>query len=95
MISKKVILSFCGIILMFSLINTANSAGDKIKLRLHLKKGESYGMQMVADQKISQTIQGQKQDMNQTIGMGYKMYVEDVDASGIISIDLPPKKWTL
>ncbi len=59
---------------------------EKIQLRLCLQAGESYNLRMVAEQKISQTIQEQTQDILQTIGTGYTFDVEDVDFDGSITV---------
>ena len=45
--------------------------GEKIDLRFRLQEGRSYKLQMVADQRIAQTIQGQKQQMTQTLGVAF------------------------
>lgn len=45
-------------------------ASDKILLRFQLQEGKTYRMQMTLDQKVTQTILGQKQDMVQLIRMG-------------------------
>ncbi len=60
-------------------------AEDKVSLRLNLAEGKTYNLKMTAQQKISQTIQGRKVDMDQTLGMGYSFAVTDVDANGAIS----------
>ncbi|MCK4330156.1 hypothetical protein KAX02_09965 [candidate division WOR-3 bacterium] len=59
---------------------------EKIQLRLCLQAGESYNLRMVVEQKISQTIQEQTQDILQTIGTGYTFDVEDVDFNGSITV---------
>jgi hypothetical protein len=60
------------------------AGGDKLDLKLRLKKGEAYHVGVVVDQDITQTAPGaaQPQAMKQKIGMGYRMEVLDVDAEG-------------
>ncbi len=67
---------------IFAASALAAPAQDKVQLRLQLKKGQSYKQEMVSDQEISQTIQGQRLDMTQTTGMGFTYDVEEVRADG-------------
>ena len=55
-------------------------AGEKIELRLRLKKGDSFELSMTMDQDVVQKIQGRKHGMKQTMRSGYTMDVLDVDA---------------
>lgn len=63
-----------------------SSSADKIDLKFNLKQGQSYRMRMVMDQKISQTMQGQEQNINQKMVMGVGFDVQEVDTNGIISL---------
>lgn len=51
-------------------------------LKLKLQKGDKYEMEMTADQKISQELKGQKQNMNQKISFVYSYNVLDKDNQG-------------
>jgi hypothetical protein len=55
---------------------------EKLQLRLNLEAGESYRLRMITDQKVSQTIQGQQQDLTQTVGIGYTFDVGEVKSDG-------------
>lgn len=83
---KKALFAVLAILLVVSLVAACGPDTGKADLRLRLKKGETYNLRMTADQKISQTIQGQKQDIAQTIGMGYTFSVVDVEADGTASV---------
>ncbi len=57
-------------------------AEPKIQYKLRLQKGQEYYAKMAAEQKITQTVMGQSQDIEQTIGLGTDLDVVDVDRSG-------------
>lgn len=59
---------------------------EKLQLKINLKKGETYKIKMVVDQKISQTIMEMKQDMTQAIGIVFSCNVTDVGADGTMTI---------
>lgn len=89
MLRKKSLLTVWAAILAVGVGgSSAQSAGEKIKLRLRLKKGESYKLRMTTDQKISQTIQGKQVDMSQTMGIGFTYHVREVDADGTAAVKL-------
>lgn len=55
---------------------------EKIQYQMRFKEGEKYYMRFVAEQKISQTILGQEQNMDQTIGLGLDLDVKNVEPNG-------------
>lgn len=59
---------------------------NKIKLRLNATKGESYQYRIAVEQRISQTIMEQEQYMDQSLAIGFKMSIEDVDKQGDATI---------
>src|SRR5947207_14921368 len=63
------------------LVGPASRGADdgKVELKLRLKKGDVQRVGLTLDQSISQTIQGQKYDVKQTMGTGYVMTVDDLD----------------
>jgi hypothetical protein len=61
---------------------------QKIQLRLRLQQGQSYNLQVNTHQKVSQTIQGEKQDTIQTINIGYTYKVKDVDPDGAAKVSV-------
>ena len=69
-------------------VKLTTGTGEKVLLRLRLEKGKSYKVQMTADQKITQNIQGREQKISQTIGILFKYAVQDVAADGTASIDV-------
>lgn len=83
---KRNLFGILVVVLAVSIVALGNSATDRVQLRLHLQEGKSYNIQMTIDQKISQTIQGQRQDMTQTMGMGYSFDVVEVDENGMVSV---------
>ena len=64
----------------------ANAGGEKVRLRLRLEKGKSYGIKMTVQQKIAQTIQGNKVDVDQTMGMEYTFDVLEVKDDGTMTV---------
>jgi hypothetical protein len=69
-------------------VATAAGADGLVSLQLRLKKGETYNLRMLMVQKISQTIQGQKMDMDQTMGMGMAFSVTDVRPDGVQDVSV-------
>lgn len=56
--------------------------GGKVNLRLNLEPGRSYGLEMTVKQHIVQTIQGNRQEMDQEMSTGYLFEVKEVDGEG-------------
>ncbi len=61
---------------------------ERVELRLRLKGGESYRLRMTTVQKVLQTIQGRRQEMNQTMAVGYRFDVTGVDNGGTASVQI-------
>jgi len=59
-----------------------HQANEKIQLQMRFRKGEEHYVQMLMEQKISQTISGQQQNIEQTVGLGYDFDVKNVEANG-------------
>ncbi|MHC4110005.1 MAG: DUF6263 family protein [Planctomycetota bacterium] len=55
---------------------------EKIKYQMRYKAGEKYYLRIVTEQKISQNISGQAQNIEQTIGLGYDFDVKNVEPNG-------------
>ncbi|NIP28874.1 MAG: hypothetical protein GWN67_19345 [Phycisphaerae bacterium] len=55
---------------------------QKIQYQMSFKEGEKYYMRFVTEQKISQTILGQQQGTEQTIGLGCDLDVKSVESNG-------------
>ena len=49
---------------------------------MRFKEGDKYYLRFVTEQKISQTIGGQEQKIEQTIGIGYDLDVKNVEPNG-------------
>lgn len=58
-------------------------AGDKVELKYRLEVGKKYYLRMRVDEKITQEMLGQKQDMEQTLGFEHTLVPTAVDAAGI------------
>lgn len=58
------------------------STGEKIQLKLNLKKGQMFRQRLTVDQNISQVAGGTPIRVTQTLGIGFTFDVEDVDARG-------------
>jgi len=55
---------------------------EKIQYQMRFKAGEKYYLRIVTEQKVSQTISGQKQNIEQTMGLGYDFDVKSVEPNG-------------
>ncbi|MBN2456924.1 MAG: hypothetical protein JXB29_10410 [Sedimentisphaerales bacterium] len=65
-----------------------SGAAGKLDLKLRLKPGQKYGMRIIEEDKISQTIMGRQQDVNHIKATGLRFEVEEVDANSIATIKL-------
>ena len=68
--------------------DTAPASTDKVSLRFRPREGESYKARMVTDQKISQAVQGQKQEIPQTVSFGFTYNVKEVrdDGTAVVQV---------
>lgn len=57
-------------------------AKEKVQYELKVKKGQKYYLKNVTEQQIFQAVMGQPQSMEQTIGIGVDLDVNDVDGGG-------------
>lgn len=67
-------------VIVFGVVQAGCS--KKKQYSLKLKKGQKHYVHTTTDQKITQTIMGQEQQMEQSVGMGADFDVNDVDSSG-------------
>jgi len=65
---------------------------EKVKLGLSLKQGDSYKIEVVMDQDIQQTINGQDQNVKQKMTMVYSMDVAKTDAEGDTNMKITYKR---
>ncbi len=63
-------------------LGTLHQTDEKIKYQMRFKAGEKYYLRIITEQKISQTIRGQEQNIEQTIGLGYDFDVDNVEPNG-------------
>lgn len=79
---------FALLLIVCAAVIAASGCGKskKVELRYTFKKGQTFNMRMTADQKISQTIMGTKQDMDQRIVLGMRFDVKDVAADGVATV---------
>lgn len=68
---------------------------EEVKLRLNFKEGKTYSYKITTDQEIEQTIQGQKMDIKQVIGMNYVFDVQKVDKNGNATVKVTYKSLSL
>lgn len=85
-LKKSVLLGLVIVLVLGAIVSDVYSADQKFDLKLKLKKGQKFGLKMVTDQKMSQTMMGQQQKMNQMTAMGMSFEVLDVDDNGNMSI---------
>lgn len=57
-------------------------AAEKKQYKLKFEKGQRYYIKMITEQQISQSFMEQEQNIEQTIGMGTDLDVNDVDDNG-------------
>jgi WD40 repeat protein len=60
----------------------SNKTNEKIQYQMRFEAGEKYYLRFITDQTISQTITGQEQNIEQTIGLGYDFDVKNVEPNG-------------
>lgn len=82
---KKRILMFACVLVVLALLASCGGS-NKLDLRLRLEAGKSYGVKMIADQTITQTLTGQTQTMTQSVGMAYTYDVQSVESDGTMRI---------
>lgn len=85
----KNLLRFLGLIV---LIFICTCAGKKMNLRLNLKQGMIHKYRCTTEQKISQTVQNQKLDMDQIVIMEYTYEVKEVDDAGNAVVEITHDK---
>ncbi|OLP17634.1 hypothetical protein BST81_15025 [Leptolyngbya sp. 'hensonii'] len=69
-------------------LTTTQCSNNQTKLQLRLEEGKSYNFRFSSDQKISQTLMGQQQSVNQFVAMGYSFKVLDVDKDGVMTVQV-------
>jgi len=88
MTAKKCILAVLVFVLTACIWTTESCAAEKIDLKLRLKPGQKYGVRVITDQKISQTMQEQEQKIDYLTDMGMGFEVLAVDADGTASVKI-------
>ena len=61
------------------------AAPDQLTLRLRLEKGRTYGIKVASVQKVAQSVMGLDQVVTQTVGLGYRLAVTEVDPAGVMT----------
>jgi len=69
-LKKSVLMGLVIVLALGAIVQDVYSAQEKLDLKLNLKKGQKFGLKMVTDQKMSQTMMGQQQKMNQMTAIG-------------------------
>ena len=72
---------------MITLGVVPTKADEQMQYKLKLQKGQKYYIKMTNEQKISQTIMGQEQSIDATMGMGIDLDVNDVNDNGDAWVD--------
>jgi hypothetical protein len=85
-LKKKALMSLVAVLTVGILVSQGYPASEKFDLKFNLKKGQKLGIKMVSDQKISQTMMGQQQKMNQMMAIGMSFDVLAVDDNANMSI---------
>lgn len=66
---------------------TSSGSGEKIRLEMKPKVGESYNLAIKTKQEIKQKVMGMAQNTTQNIDIYFKQTVKDVSADGIATIE--------
>lgn len=74
-------------ILAVALAVVSAEAAEKVQYKLKLEKGKKYYVRTVAEQEVSQIVIIQEWSMEQTIGTGMDLEVNDVDVNGTMWLD--------
>lgn len=77
-----------GLLAASALAVDTRTRGEKVRLRLRLEKGNSYGIKMTIQQKVVQKIQGNQVDVDQTLGMEYTFDVKEVKDDGTMTAEV-------
>jgi len=85
-LKKSVLMGLVIVLALGAIVQDVYSAQEKLDLKLNLKKGQKFGLKMVTDQKMSQTMMGQQQKMNQMTAIGMSFEVLAVDDNQNMSI---------
>lgn len=79
---NKGLTAFLVVFIALTFSATGLFADDRIELKLRLEEGKSYNIMVVTDQQIITGFEGQTQEANQVVGMGYTFDVIDVEPNG-------------
>ncbi|MGB9722517.1 MAG: DUF6263 family protein [Chloroflexia bacterium] len=81
---RKIVMVALGLLLLLAMLSSCAPASpaEKVTLRYHLQKGQTYSLRMNMEQKITQSLLGQNIVVNQTLGLDMHYDVQDVDAPG-------------
>lgn len=85
-LKKSVLTGLVAVMALGAIVSNVYSTDQKFDLKLKLKKGQKFGLKMVTNQKMSQTMMGQQQKMNRMTTMGMSFEVLAVDDNGNMSI---------
>lgn len=78
---------FIGMVCLTMLV-ACTQEQEEIQLEMDLQEGEVYRIRTVMDQEISQTLEGQALDMEQTMGFIFSFTVTEVEESGAAWMDV-------
>jgi len=85
-LKKSGLLSLVIVSILAAVVSDVYAADKKFDLKLKLKKGQKFGLKMVTNQKMAQTMMGQEQKMNQMTAMEMSFEVLAVDDNQNVSI---------
>ena len=85
-LKSKIILPILVSALTVCLVVPDTLAVEKTTLKLNLEPGQKYKRVIGMEEKISQSMAGQKMDIDHTKKVGLEFEVKDVDAKGVASL---------
>ena len=92
---KRYIKALSYLLLLLVIARCKTSKKEELTLKLNFAPGKSYNYKITTKQDIEQTIQGQKMDIKQEIGMNYIFDVQQVDKIGNATIKVTYKSLNL
>jgi len=84
--TRRFLMGFLASAFMIAIAASACVAADEVQLQLRLKEGQSYRLRITGDTKMTQTLQGQRQEVKEWASFGYVFDVQSVDANGDAAI---------
>ena len=88
---KKILISTVSIFILFQIVSVS-AAGSckagKLDLKLRLKPGQKYGMQLITELKRTETMEDRQENESFMYAKGMDFEVKEVDANSVASVEV-------